>query len=418
VKRAISKTIIHKLIGKLKRIYTFSAFRYRSFLLLFLSALAVAAADFMLMVALGWMVLEMTQSALSIGMVWATRSAPHLIWGLLAGTIADRLDRRKLLFGALIAKAGLSVLMGILVSGGRAELWHVLVFTFLTSSISTFVITANQALIVDIVGPEEAMGAISLSAVAKRSMGVVGSAAAGILIAALELFWIFHVIAGSLAIGCAVVSLIRLLPDRNQAEPQSVAKSFVEGLKVIRENNVVFTLVLMAVLCEILGFSYQTLLPVFARDLLDAGVSGLGTMTALRSVGAVIAVLALVSLGNFRAKGRLILGIFLGFGISLVLLAQSRWYGLSLLFCISIGAMAAAFDSMQHTMLQLSVADHQRGRAMGIWLLSIGFGPLGSLATGALADLIGPRFALSLNGGLMIVAFALIRWKAEKIRNA
>ncbi len=372
----------------------------------------------MMMVALGWMVLEMTQSALSIGMVWATRSAPHLIWGLLAGTIADRLDRRHLLVVALVVKAALSVAMGILVSGGRAELWHVLVFTFLTSSISTFVITANQALIVDIVGPGEAMGAISLSAVAKRSMGVVGSAAAGLLIAVLELFWVFHIIAGSLALGCAVVSFIRPMPGRTRAEPQSVAKSFVDGLKVIRENRVVFTLVLMAVLCEVLGFSYQTLLPVFARDLLNAGASGLGTMTALRSVGAVIAVLALVSLGNYRAKGRLILGVFLLFGISLVLLAQSRWYGLSLAFCISIGAMAAAFDSMQHTMLQLSVADNQRGRAMGIWLLSIGFGPLGSLATGALADLIGPRFALSLNGCLMILAFVLFRWKAHKLRGA
>jgi MFS family permease len=174
---------------------------------------------------------------------------------------------------------------------------------------------------------------------------------------------------------------------------------------------------MMSILCEVLGFSYQTLLPVFARDLLKAGASGLGTMTALRSVGGVVAVLILASLGKYRRKGRLILGIFLVFGVSLMLLAQSRWYPMSLIFCVSIGAMAAAFDSMQHTMLQINVPDKQRGRAMGIWLLSIGFGPLGSLATGALADLIGPRFALNLNGLLMVVAFMLLRWKAQKLQN-
>ncbi len=103
-------------------------------------------------------------------------------------------------------------------------------------------------------------------------------------------------------------------------------------------------------------------------------------------------------------------------GVSLVLLAQSRWYGLSLFFCVSVGAMASAFDSMQHTMLQLSVAAHQRGRAMGIWLLSIGFGPLGSLATGAMADLIGPRFALSINGLAMVLVFIILRLKAPKFQ--
>jgi len=383
-----------------------------------LSVLAVSAADFMMMVALGWMVLEMTQSTLSIGMVWATRSAPHLIWGLFAGTIADKLDRRRLLIGALAAKTALAVSVGILVSRGSAEFWHVLVFTFLTSSISTFVITARQALIVDIVGPNDAMGAISLSALAKRSMGVLGSAVSGILIALLDLYWLFYILAASLMLGCLVILFIRAIPDIRRPEVQSVRTSFIEGLKVIRQNHVVFTLVLMAILGEVLGFSYQTLLPVFARDILNAGAAGLGTMTALRSVGGVIAVLVLASLGNYRRKGRLIFGIFLFFGVCLVLLAQSRWYGLSLVFCVSVGAMAAAFDSMQHTMLQLSVSGHQRGRAMGIWLLSIGFGPLGSLATGALADLIGPRFALTINGLLMVLAFIVFRLKAHKLRNA
>jgi len=124
----------------------------------------------MMMVALGWLVLEMTDSPLSLGMVWATRSAPHLIWGMLAGAVADKVDRRKLLIWALVMLAACASAMGLLISSGRAELWHILLFSFVMGSIATFTMTARQTFVVDIVGREDAMGAISMNGVAMRIM--------------------------------------------------------------------------------------------------------------------------------------------------------------------------------------------------------------------------------------------------------
>jgi MFS family permease len=174
----------------------------------------------------------------------------------------------------------------------------------------------------------------------------------------------------------------------------------------------------MAVSCEILGFSHKALLPVFARDILAIGASGLGILTASQSLGGFLAALALSAMGDARRKGRLILGIFLFFGLFMAAFARSPWYAASLVLCGLVGAMAAAFDTMQHTMLQLSVAEIHRGRAMGIWQLSIGFGPVGSIATGAIAAVLGAPDAVTINAAAIVVIFLLLMLFARRLRQA
>jgi len=375
----------------------------------------------MMMVALSWLVLEMTNSPLSVGMVWATRSAPHLIWGMLAGAVADRVDRRRLLIWAFIILAAATFSMGFLISKGSVQLWHILLFTFIMGSIMTFDMTARQAFVVDIVGREDAMGAISMNAVAMRIMGVVGGGAAGLVIVAFGTEWCFYIMVMGYLLGIIALLCIRgvvRMVSPEQQERQSIWGNLVEGLKIIGRNQVVLTLMVMAIICEILGFSYMVVLPVFARDILNVGAVGLGLFTTLQAGGGLIATLALASLGNYKHKGWLILGIFLSFGLFLVLFAQSPWYLVSLVFMGIVGAMAAGFDAMQHIMLQLNVAEEQRGRAMGIWQLSIGFGPVGHLMIGAIAGLLGAPLALSINGIAIILTFFILMVFVPRLRRA
>ncbi len=364
--------------------------------------------NFMMMVALGWLVLEMTDSPLSLGMVWATHSAPHLIWGMLAGAVADKVDRRRLLIWVFIDLAACAFTMGILISKGWVQLWHVLLFTFIMGSIATFAMTARQAFVVDIVDRKDAMGAISMNAVAMRIMGVFGGAIAGVVIELFGIEWPFYIMAIGYLLGIIILLCIRGVVRRFSLEQQSIWGNFVEGLKIIGKNQIVLTLMVMAMVCEILGFPYLVVLPVFARDILSVGVIGLGVLNSVQSVGGLLAALTLASLGNYKHKGRLILGIFLFFGVFLVLFSQSPWYLVSLLFCGLVGAMAAAFDAMQHTMLQLNVTEEQRGRAMGIWQLSIGFGPVGYMAIGAITSLLGAQLALSINGIAIVAVFFIL----------
>ncbi|MBA7606684.1 Enterobactin exporter EntS [subsurface metagenome] len=370
----------------------------------------------MQMVAMGWLVLELTNSPLSLGLVWATRQAPNLFLGVLAGAIADKVDRRRLLILVSTARGAGALLIGILVTMGIVELWHILLITFITGSVSVFGFPARQALAVDVVGPEGAMNAISINAVGMRVIGVFGGAAAGFVIALLGIDWCFYIMVISISIGIIILLQIRDIERRTSSQKQSVWGNFIEGVKLIGTNQIILVLMVITVICEILGFSYLVVLPVFARDIFKVGAIGLGMFSTAQSVGGLLAGLTLASLGNYKYKGRLILGIFLSFGIFLILFSQSPWYPVSLVLIAMIGAMASGMDAMGHTMLQLNVADEQRGRAMGIWMMSIGFGPVGSLTIGAVASLLGAPLAVTINGTSLIIAFIAILLFVPRIR--
>lgn len=365
----------------------------------------------MTLVSTGWLVLEMTGSPLSLGIVWATRAAPRLLWGMLAGALADKLDRRRLLLWILIVLAGVAFLFGSLITIGLIQLWHIFLFIFLMGSLRTFDLTARQALIVDVVGRDHMMRSIALNSVGLRMMGLIGGAAAGFLISVWGIASPFYVMVACYTIGLISLWMVRM--ERTCLHHDSIKQSslwahYREGFTIIAQNRVVAVLVVLAILCEIFGFSYQVLLPLFARDILEVGVVGLGAFTAAQSLGGLISTLALTVGSRYQAKGRLMLVLYLLFGVALLLFARSSSYIFSLIAICLTGGVAAVFDAMQHIMLQLNVSEQQRGRAMGIWQLSIGFGPVGHILLGFTAATIGPTTALTINGALIIVSFLVI----------
>jgi MFS family permease len=394
----------------------FQPFHSRNFGLLFLTTITVSLGNFMMMVSSGWLVLELTDSPLSLGLVWATRSAPNLIWGMLAGAVADRFDRKKLQIVALVLYSTCGFLIGYLVVQGWIRLWHVLIITFVWGSIRAFDGPARQAFIVDIVGREGAMGGISLNAVGMRGIGIIGGAATGIIIDVYGMEWPFFVLAAANILAIGMIGYIRGIEGRPVAEKGTLWSNLVEGMQIVLKNRVVLALMVMAATCEMFGFSYSVLLPVFARDILGVGAVGLGMFSAVRSVGGLVAGLTLASLGDYKYKGRIMLGLFLSFGVSLILFANSALYPLSLFFIGIVGITAAGHDAMQHILLQLNVSEEQRGRAMGIWQLSIGFGVLGSVTLGAIAETVGAPLAQSIYGTVMVVIFVILVLAVPKLR--
>jgi len=406
------------MISRIIGLQTFKAFHYRSFIFVFLNTVTYSIGHYIMMVALGWLILEMTNSPLSLGMVWAARSGPFLVFGIFAGAVADKIDRRRLLIVTFIMLAVCAFLMGTLISRGWIQVWSILLVTFIIGSIMTFNVTSSQALVVDIVGPEDAMSALSMSNAATRLTGIFSSVAAGWVIELLGIDWCFYIMCISYLIGIIILLCIRGVVMKASSKQESIRASFIEGLQIVRTNQIVLTLMVMAIICETLGFSYQVVLPVFARDILKVGAVGLGTLNMTQCVGALIGVLTLASLGNYKHKGWLILVIFLLFGIFLILFSQSPWYLVSLILICIVGVVAGAFDAMQHILLQLNVANEQRGRAMGMWMLSIGFMPVGSMAIGAIATLVGAQLAVSINGVVIIATFAILAIFVSGLRRA
>lgn len=393
-----------------------SPFRGKGFSLLFLATISASLGDMLMDVSSGWLVLELTDSPLSLGLFWAVRSSPNLLFGMVGGATADKMDRRKLLIICYILYVFCGLIFGLLIISGLIQLYHALALIFIRGIIRTFENPSRQSFIVDIVGRENAMNGISLNAVGMRGIGIVGGALAGLIIELFGKEWPFFVLSGLFMVSILLVGLIKGVETRRVAQHLSIWRNLEEGIQIVRKNKIVLALMLMAATCEMFGFSFPVLVPVFARDILKVGAVGNGMINAFRSGGGLLASLALASLGDFKHKGKLLLGMFLMFGVGLILYANTPVYALALFFIGIVGVSAAGHDAMSQILLQLNVEEEQRGRAMGIWQLSIGFGVIGSMTLGTLAEAYGAIFAQSVFGGLMVLIVALMYVTVPKLR--
>jgi MFS family permease len=189
-----------------------------------------------------------------------------------------------------------------------------------------------------------------------------------------------------------------------------------EAGRLVVDIPAVRTLVLAAVACEILGFSFQTAVPAFSRDVLAAGAEGLGSLSAATSLGGAVAVVGL-SLIPSRVPREPMLGIvFVVYGASLLALAPTRELVLAAGVLLVTGACAASFDVLQQTLMQLSVPEEQRGRAIGMWVLGLGSAPIGNLEMGALVAWLGAPAGLAINGALVLLAAAALLIGAPSYR--
>ena len=394
----------------------FTPFRNKSFSLMFLTTVAASLGDMLMDVSSGWLVLDLTNSPLSLGLFWAVRSSPNLLFGMVGGATADKMDRRRLLITCYLLYAFVGLLFGFLIMSGRIQLYHAIALIFIRGVIRTFENPSRQSFIVDIVGRENAMNGISLNAVGMRGIGIVGGALAGLIIELFGKEWPFFMLSGVFMVTILLVGFIKGVKTERVAQQLSIRRNIMEGIQIVLNNRVVLALMVMAATCEMFGFSFPVLVPVFARDILKVGAIGMGMINAFRSGGGLLAGLVLASLGNFKYKGKLLLGMFLMFGVGLILYANSPVYALSLIFIGIVGVSAAGHDAMSQILLQLNVEEEQRGRAMGIWQLSIGFGVIGSMTLGTLAEIFGASFAQSVFGGIMILIVSLMYVTVPKLK--
>ncbi|MBD3170961.1 MFS transporter [Candidatus Bathyarchaeota archaeon] len=386
----------------------FTPFSDKSFSLLFLTTITASLGDMLMDVSSGWLVLELTDSPLSLGLFWAVRSSPNLLFGMIGGATADKMDRKRLLMICYMLYTICGLIFGFLITTGMIQLYHTLLLIFIRGVIRTFENPSRQSYIVDIVGRVNAMNGISLNAVGMRGIGIIGGAMAGLLIDLYGKEWPFFALAGLFIVSITLVSLIKGVESSREAQQLSIWRNLSDGVQIVMKNRVVLALMLMAATCEMFGFSFPVLVPVFARDILKVGAVGNGMINAFRSGGGLLSGLALASLGDFKHKGKLLMAMFLMFGVGLILYANTPIYALALIFIGVVGISAAGHDAMSQILLQLNVDEEQRGRAMGIWQLSIGFGVVGSMTLGTLAEAYGAIFAQSLFGGIMIIIVCMM----------
>jgi MFS family permease len=388
-----------------------------AFRLLWCSSLAAAGAQYMERVATGWLALEAGGGPLGVGVVFAARTLPFLLLGLPAGALADRTERRRILMGVALGGALLSLVLAALVRAGAVGLWQVAAISFLMGCVQVCDVPARQALVVDTVGRARAANAIALNSVAGRLFGAVGALAGGLAIPLLGVANSYVVVAAAYLVGLTLLAFVRVAPRVHAVATRPPFRTLIaESAQLIVQQPTVRTLVIAAMACEVFAFSFMTIVPSYARDVLLAGPEGLGALNAATSVGATVAVLILAALPSQVRREPILAMVYVVYGLALLTLGVAGSLAIATAVVLVIGACAASFDALQQTMIQLAVPEEQRGRAAGIWVFSIGTAPAGHLEAGALSALLGAQPTLLINGAFVIAGGLILALRAPEYR--
>ena len=394
------------LLGNLLRA---PALRYRDFRVLWVASFFKAVGFMGEQVVMGWLVLGLTDSAFMVGVAMALRMAPMLLLGVVAGAIADRFDRRKLLPVLNIGMAAAVAALGVLVFLDALVVWHLFFFTFVVGGFNAVHQTTQQSFAYDIVGGEGVVSGLSFVALSGRLGGAAGALSIGWIIEPVGAHVAYAILVLGYLISAVVLLFIREPGQAAPTERHTVIENLKEYVRVALRNRTLLMLVALTAAVEVLGFSNMTLLPSLARDVLGMGAAGLGLMNAFRSVGGIVGIIGLSALGDVNRKGITLLVVYLLFGASLILLGNAESLILVLGVLAMVSAMAMLSDILTQSLVQLSVPNNLRGRAMGSWVLAIGAAPVGHLQIGALAGALGVGAALALNGaGLMLLAISVL----------
>lgn len=391
-----------------------SATRHRNFRLFIIGQFVSQCGTWIQTVALGWLVLQLTDSAFAVGLVTTLGSLPILLFTLYGGVVADRVDKRSLVLLLQSLMLVEALLLGLLTLFGKITVHWVMGLSAFYGFLSAFEVPTRQSLVAEIVPREDLMNAIALGSSAFNLARVIGPAIAGVLIATVGLAACFLINAASYL---AVVAGLALMRVERPARPEPVPAwgALREGFGYVFGNRWPRALITIIATFSVFGFSFVTMMPVFARDVLHLDASGYGAMVSAVGVGAASAALFMAAMAGTPKSGRLALGSAVLFGTVLTLAALAPNFWTAVVLFTGAGCLMALNGIMANSMLQLEAPDHLRGRVMGFYsFVILGMAPLGSLQAGWVSEHLGVRTALGL-GGLVCFAVAVtIAWRFRK----
>jgi len=405
---------------------TFAALRHRNFRLFYFGQLTSLIGTWMQGTAQPWLVYTyLDQPKFMLGVIGAIGMAPVLFLSLLGGVVADRLDRRRIVIAAQTIFMFLALGLGVLIHLGLIQVWHVALFAAMGGTVSSFEMPARQAMVVELVGKRDLMNAITLNSSSFNAARVIGPAIAGVLIASLGLVGCYYANSASYLAVIVGVLLIRLPRREQPTERISVIDHLREGLRYARGLPALRSVLIMLGVPGIFAMSFPVLMPVFARDILFAGVTreaaarGFGFLLAASALGAVVGGLVMASSSERRDKASWATGGLLLLSSMQIAFSFSTWFWLSFLFAFFAGWGMIAFSASANTLLQTLTPDEYRGRVMGIFaLVWMGSSPIGSLQAGVLAEHLGAPDAVRIGAAICALTALLMLPKRKLIREA
>jgi MFS family permease len=388
---------------------TFASLRHRNYRLFFSGQIVSVTGTWMQNVAMAWLVLELTGSPVAVGILVLCQFLPFTVLGLFAGVFADRLDPRRLVMTTQAAAMVLATTLALLTLLGDPKPWQIYALAVLRGTVLVFDAPARQAFTYQMVGPTELPNAVALNSSLFNAARVVGPAFGGVIVAVFGsgLCFAFNAVSFlAVLIALAAVNARQLVPlDRMGPRPEILAGTW-EAIRYARHSRRVGIVLMLVAAVSTFAFNFNVLLPVLARETLDAGPEVFGILSACFGAGALAGALFSATIG--RASFRLLLLGTAGFGLSELLLAPVQTLPLAAVSLFAAGLCFTVWSSNANSTLQLRVPDAIRGRVLGLYFYAfLGLQPVGGLVAGWLADAGGTALAFAVGGTVTLAATAV-----------
>jgi len=384
--------------------------RERNFRLFWLSGIVSNTGRWFQAVAVPIIVLDITGSAGWVGIAGFAQLLPTAMMGPIAGAIADRYDRRRVLLITQSIQAVLALGFMTMWIVGIRSVWAYVGASVITGVAGGLNLPAWQAFVSELVPRDQLMGAITLNSAQFNAARMIGPAMAGVMIAAIGPAWAFGLNGVSYAAVLIALSMMRLEPlSIDRSAPMRPMREFVETLGYIRRKPGIVTAIGAVSLIGLFGLSVQTLSVVMAEDVFHRGGGGFGLMLSMVGLGAVLSSPAIAHLAGRYRRSRIQGTALVLYGVSISLLSVSPWFGLALVAMMIMGAAHIASASTLNTAIQLQVDEGVRAKVLSVYLTSLlAANPIGQLVLGQAIERFGPRKSFAAAGLLMLTTAAFL----------
>ncbi len=390
---------------------TLGALRHRNYRLFFAGQVISTVGTWMQSVAMPWLALQLTHSGLLVGLVLAAQFVPILVGSQLGGMVADRFRKRRILLVTQSAFTIPAFALFALTASGQAHYWMVIGAAFAAGTVNLFDVPARQAFIVEMVGKRDLTNAIALNSAVFNGAAVVGPSVAGVLIALVGVPLCFLANSVSYLAAVAALLLMRGLPDVvEERHRQPFLSRLAQGASYARHEPVVGGLLVAVASFSLFAMNRQTLMPLFADQVLHTGAQGFGFLLGAMGMGALAGALTLAfmpHLGTDPRRQLWMAGIWVA---ALLEFSISRAFAISLVTLFVAGYCQISFLATTNSRIQTITPDHLRGRVMALYVQAFaGVGPLGAMQAGLLATLFGAPWAMAI-GAIAAGAVVSVVW--------
>jgi MFS family permease len=368
-------------------------------------------------IAQGWLVYDLTGSAFMVGLNGLFLAVPFICSSLYAGTVVDRVDRRKLLVWIGVLSSVITGAVGLLVFTAHIEIWHIYLASVAHSVVGGFESPARQALLPHLVPRSDLMTAISLNSIIRKGAQIIGPSLGGIFVANYGIAGAYFIHLGANVVRIWSTWAMRVVTPSNPSASTNPARAILDGITFVRGHAVIGAVLILETVMSVFG-SYQSMMVIFAKDIFGMGPQGLGMLQSASGIGSVLGSFALASDGDFHYKGRLMIAAGIIYGCSLVAFTASPSFLVALPLLALVGASDIWFGAMRVTILQLMTPKEMLGRVMSLSSISMrGMSGLGNFQAGALAAVLGVPVAVAVGAIVCAVSTLVYAFRVPALRD-